>query len=44
MEEMIEELAGYYEAMGFPMYSCEKLKEMNEEEIQNLYEMTFPNR
>lgn len=43
MEQMIEELAQYYAAMGFPMYSLEHLQEMNEEEIENLYELTFPN-
>lgn len=44
MEEMMEELAQYYQAMGFVMYSEEHLKEMSEEEIRNLYELTFPNR
>lgn len=44
MEEMIDELAGYYEAMGFPMYTREKLMEMSEEEVQDLYDLTFPNR
>lgn len=44
MEEMIEDLTQYYEAMGFPMYSNEKLREMSKEEIENLYELTFPNR
>lgn len=44
MKEMIDELADYYEAMGFIMYTKEKLMEMSEEEIQNLYDMTFPNR
>lgn len=44
MKEMIEDLAAYYAAMGFPMYSKEKLEEMSEEEIISLYEITFPNR
>lgn len=44
MEEMIQELAEYYAALGFPLYTKEKLEEMSTEEIENLYEMTFPNR
>lgn len=43
MEAMIEELAEYYAALGFPMYSLEHLQEMDDEETQNLYELTFPN-
>ena len=41
---MIEELAEYYAAMGFPMYKKEKLMELSEQELQDLYDITFPNR
>lgn len=44
MEEMMEELASYYQAMGFVMYREEHLREMSEQEIIDLYEITFPNR
>lgn len=44
MEEMIEELATYYGALGYPMYKIEELKKMSEAEINDLYEITFPNR
>ncbi len=44
MEEMIEELAAYYAALGYPLYQREELDKMEEEELVNLYELTFPNR
>lgn len=44
MDELIEALAAYYQALGYPMYSKENLAELNEEELQDLYEITFPNR
>ncbi len=44
MEEMIEELAAYYGALGYPLYEIEELKKMSEAEINDLYEITFPNR
>lgn len=44
MEEMIEELAAYYGALGYPLYEIEELKKMSETEINDLYEITFPNR
>lgn len=44
MEEMIEELAQYYEMLAYPMYSREQLETMSEAEIIALYDMTFPDR
>lgn len=44
MDMMIEELAEYYAAMGYPMYTKEQLLTMSEEELQDLYDITFPNR
>lgn len=44
MEEMIEELAAYYTALGYPLYDIEELNKMSEAEINDLYEITFPNR
>lgn len=44
MEEMIEELAAYYSALGYPLYGIEELKKMSEEEINDLYEITFADR
>ncbi len=44
MDERIIELAAFYQAMGYPLYDEEHLKEMKEEELQALYETTFPNR
>lgn len=43
MEQMIEELAVYYAALGFPMYAEAQLREMSEEELKTLYDLTFPN-
>lgn len=44
MEEMIEELAAYYTALGYPLYQREELAKMSDEELVTLYELTFPNR
>lgn len=44
MDELIEELAVYYQALGYPMYTKEKLAELSEQELLDLYEITFPNR
>ncbi len=44
MEEMIEELAEYYEMLAYPMYSRAELETMSEKEVLALYEMTFPDR
>ncbi len=43
MEEMLEELTAYYAALGYPLYQSEQLKELSDEELVNLYELTFPN-
>ena len=43
MEEMLEELTAYYVALGYPLYQSEQLKELSDEELVNLYELTFPN-
>jgi len=44
MEEMINELAAYYAALGYPLYNIEELQKMSEKELTDLYEITFPNR
>lgn len=44
MDERILELAAFYRALGYPCYGEEQLREMSEEELQALYETTFPNR
>ena len=44
MEQIIEELAAYYATLGYPMYDIDELKQMSEDELNDLYEITFPNR
>lgn len=44
MEEIIEELAAYYAALGYPLYDIEELKKLSDDELKDLYEITFPNR
>ena len=43
MEQIIEELAAYYAALGYPMYDIDQMKKMSEDELNDLYEITFPN-
>ncbi len=44
MEQMLDELAAYYETMGYPLYAREELEQYTDEELRNLYELTFPKR
>lgn len=44
MDEMIDELAEYYAVLGYPLYRKEELEQMSEEELQALYDITFPDR
>ena len=43
IEAMIDTLANYYQALGYTLYNREELEQMSDEEIENLYDVTFPN-
>lgn len=42
-EEKIEALANYYSLLNFPLYNKEAIMDMSDEELDALYDITFPN-